>query len=147
MGLLDKIINFLKNQAIIAQKDNVLITAIHYILVEELNWKPKKVNFGSDKHEMEYVKLGSPLSELEIEAERVGDKLYLKFEGELKKGGALSNFLEFVFDIDLDREIKHHIVLNLSDFVTDDLEIKNEDELRRIIKSYIEKIEEIARTK
>lgn len=145
MGLWDRIKDFFKKQAIIAQKDNVLAMAIHYIITEELKWYPKKVHFGSDKHEMEYVKPNSPLNELEIKAERVGNKLYLKFEGELKRGGTLGSLLEMAFDIELDREIEHHIVLNLSDFVNDNLEIINENELRNIIKSYIEKIEEKAK--
>ena len=116
MGLLDKVADFLKKQMVTAQKDNVLVGAIHYIMVEELGWKPKKVHFGADEHEMEYTKLDSPLKELEIEAHRVGSKLYLTFEGELRKGGMLHDVLDALFDVDLN-EIKYHLSLDMHEFV------------------------------
>jgi hypothetical protein len=144
MGLLDKITDFLKRQMITAQKDNVLVGAIHCIVTEELGWKPKKVHFGADEHEMEYTKPDSPLKELEIEAKRVGGKLYLKFEGELKKGGMLHDILDALFDVELN-EIEYHLVLDMHEFVTDDLKIVNEDKLREVIKDYILKIEAKAR--
>jgi len=144
MGLFDKVMDFIKKQMVTAEKDNVLVTAIHYI-VQDLGWIPKKVKFSADEHEMEYVKPDSPLKELEIEAKRVGSKLYLEFEGELKKGGFLHELLDEFFDVELGKEVKYHLVLNLHEFVTDDLKLENEDKLREIIAEYIGKIEEKAR--
>jgi hypothetical protein len=69
----------------------------------------------------------------------------LEFEGELKKGGFLHELLDEFFDIELGKEVKYHLVLNLHEFVTDDLKLKNEDKLREIIAEYIGKIEEKAR--
>ena len=129
---------------ITAEKDNVLVTAIHHIM-QELGWTPKKIEFGADEHEMEYIKPDSPLKELEIEAKRIGSKLYLEFEGELKRGGMLHEILDTLFDIELGKEIKYHLVLNLHEFVTDDLKIINEDKLRDLIVEYIRKIEERAK--
>lgn len=145
MGLFDKVMDFINKQRIKAEKDNVLVSAINQIMQEDLGWRPKRLSFGVDKHELEYYKPDSPLSELDIEAERSGGKLYLKFEGELKFGGALGDLLEDLFDVDLEKEIKYHIVLNLSDFVNDNLELINEEELRRILVSYVASIEERAK--
>jgi hypothetical protein len=137
--------DFIKKQMVTGEKDNVLVGAILYIMTEELGWIPKNVKFGDDDHEIEYVKPDSPLKELEIEAKRIGSKLYLEFEGELKKGGMLHEILDAFFDIELGKEIRYHLVLNLHDFVTDDLKLINEDRLREIIKDYVEKLEEKAR--
>ncbi|RLI85496.1 MAG: hypothetical protein DRO98_06850 [Archaeoglobales archaeon] len=144
MGLFDKVMDFIRKQMVTAEKDNVLVTAINYI-VQDFGWTPKKIKFGADEHEMEYVKPDSPLKELEIEAKRVGSKLYLEFEGELKRGGFLHELLDEFFDIELGKEVKYHLVLNLHEFVTDDLKLRNEDKLREIIADYIDKIEEKAR--
>ena len=143
MGLFDKVMDFLKKQMVTAEKDNVLVVAIHHI-VTELGWTPKEIKFGADEHKMEYVKPDSPLKELEIEAKRIGGKLYLEFEGELKKGGMLHEILDEIFDIDVG-EVKHRLVLDLHEFVTDDLRIINEDRLREVVESYIRKIEEKAK--
>ena len=145
MGLFDKVMDFIKKQMVTAEKDNVLVGAIHYIMTEELRWIPKNVKFGTDEHEMEYIKPDSPLKELEIEARRVGSRLYLEFEGELKKGGMLHEILDAFFDIEMGNEIKYHLVLNLHDFVTDDLRIINEDRLKEIIEDYVDKLEMKAR--
>lgn len=141
MGFFDLVKNFIKSQITKAEKDNVLVSAIHVIMTENLGWRPKKVQFGFDTHEMEYTKADSPLTELDIKAERVGNKLYLTFEGELKRGGALGLLLEKVFDVDLEKEVKYHLALDLSEFVNDSLEVINEQKLIDILTSYINKIE------
>ena len=144
MGLFDKVMDFIRKRMITAEKDNVLVSAIHYI-IQELGWTPKKIRFGADEHELEYVKLDSPLKELEIEAKRVGSKLYIEFEGELKRGGMLHEILDTFFDVELGKEVRYHLVLDLHDFVTDDLKLKNEEKLRRILAKHIRKLEEKAR--
>ena len=130
MELLEKILSFIKNQNATAEKDNVLITAIHY-MIEDLGWTAKKVKFGADEHELEYVNPNSPLKDLEIEAKRIGKTLYLKFEGE-------------IFDNLLNKadEVEYHISLNLDEFVTDDLKLINDDRLKKIIRDYIKMLEE-----
>ncbi|MCS7203240.1 MAG: hypothetical protein NZ809_02145 [Thermodesulfovibrio sp.] len=135
--LLEKVKTFLKEQSIKAEKDNVLVAAIHEIMVEDLGWKPKKIGFGSDSHELEYTKATSPFHELEIKATRFGEKLYLEFEGEVKKGGAFGEVFESIFDIDLDKEYKLKTELNLSDYVTDELEVINEERLSQLLKNFI----------
>jgi hypothetical protein len=130
MELLEKILSFIKNQNTTAEKDNVLITAIHY-MIEDIGWTAKKVKFGADEHELEYINPKSPLKDLEIEAKRIGKTLYLKFEGE-------------IFDNLLNKadEVEYHISLNLDEFVTNDLRLINEDRLKRIIREYVKMLEE-----
>ena len=129
MELLEKILSFIKNQNATAEKDNVLITAIHY-MIEDLGWTAKKVRFGADEHELEYINPNSPLKELEIEARRIGKTLYLKFDGEI--------FNDLLNKAD---EVEYHISLNLGEFVTDDLKLINDDKLKRIIRDYIMMLE------
>ena len=130
MELLEKILSFIKNQDVTAEKDNVLITAIHYI-IEDLGWTAKKVKFGADEHELKYINPKSPLKDLEIEAIRIETTLYLKFVGE-------------VFDNLLNKtdEVEYHLSLNLDEFVTNDLKLINDDRLKKIIKDYIKMLEE-----
>lgn len=141
MKLFEKVRSFVKKELTRAQKDNVLVTAIHHIMVDELGWVSKKIAFGIDIHEMEYRKPGSLLKELEIEANRIRSKLYIKFEGEKK--GAFYDIMDEIFDVDAG-EIKYHLVLDMDEFVDDGLNLINEDELVRIVSDYIHKIEDRA---
>jgi len=143
MKLFEKVKSFVKKELTRAQKDNVLVTAIHHIMVDELGWVSKKIAFGIDTHEMEYRtrKQGSILKELEIEANRIGGKLYIKFEGEKK--GAFYDIMDDFFDADVG-EIKYHLVLDMNEFVDDGLNLINEDKLVRIVCDYIHKIEDRA---
>ncbi|AEH44219.1 hypothetical protein Thein_0336 [Thermodesulfatator indicus DSM 15286] len=43
MGLFDGLLDFIRNYAVKAQKDDVLFTAIHRILTEELGWESKNL--------------------------------------------------------------------------------------------------------
>lgn len=141
MKLFEKVRSSVKKELTRAQKDNVLVTAIHHIMVDELGWVSKKIAFGIDIHEMEYRKPGSLLKELEIEANRIRSKLYIKFEGEKK--GAFSDIMDEIFDVDAG-EIKYHLVLDMDEFVDDGLNLINVDELVRIVSDYIHKIEDRA---
>ncbi|HID26342.1 MAG TPA: hypothetical protein EYP22_00610 [Methanosarcinales archaeon] len=141
MGLLDKVMKYIEKTMKTAEKDNILIVAIHEIVQEE-GWIPTKTYFGADEHEMEYKKSGSPLKKLEIEAERVGNSLKIEFEGKKHKSSGISGLIEDALDLD-EKELHAH--LDLHRYVTDDMQIINESELREFVKSHIELLERHAR--
>jgi hypothetical protein len=141
MKLFEKVKGFVKSEMIKAQKDNVLVTAIHQIMVDELGWVSRKIEFGTDRHEMEYRKPGSQLKELEIEANRIRSRLYIKFEGE--KRGTFNDIMDGIFDVDAG-EIRYHLVLDIDKFVDEGLNLINEDELVRIVSDHVHRIEDRA---
>jgi len=140
MGLLDKVKEFIQKQITLSKKDDVLFLAVHQILTEDLGWQVKSFKMEGDAHEASYWHPQSPIHELEVEAERRGDKFVLKLEAETLHGEAVEDLLEsFGFDIDLDEEIK--VVFDLDRFVTDDLQLINEEELRIHLISFIRELE------
>jgi len=141
MGIFDKIKKFIEKQYTLSQKDDVLFSAIHYILTEDLGWIPEKFKMEGDEHEAEYYNPSSPIGKLEIEAKRIGGKFFLELEAETFKGEFMEDLLErFVgFEVDFDKKLK--VYWDLDHFVDDSLNLINEEELKYKLEDLISKLE------
>ncbi|OAG27746.1 hypothetical protein [Thermodesulfatator autotrophicus] len=141
MGIFDGLLDFIRSYAVKAQKDDVLFAAIHRILTEELGWQSKSFTMKGDEHEASYTNPQSPIHELEIEAKRIGNQFILRLEAETLHREKMEDFLEGILGIefDLDEEIKVRFPLDY--YVTDTLDLKNENELEEKLINLIRELE------
>ncbi|MDO9516982.1 MAG: hypothetical protein Q7J10_02925 [Methanosarcinaceae archaeon] len=118
-------------------KDKFLIVSIHQ-MVEESGWKGIETNFGVESHHMIYVKRDSPLDKIEVKAHVMGNHLDVTFLGVAPKKGLLDK----VFDFNIQEVPK---TFEFAKYVTDDINILNEQRLRNTIAVVIKELEESAK--
>ena len=109
MSLTNKLTDFFNKSEARKDKDNVLIVSIFFI-TQEHGWISSQKDFGEDDHFVEYKKPGGIV--LTTRGARKGGKFDLVFEAQ---GRA---------------KVKDSIVLDMDEFVTEDLQVINEDLLR-----------------
>ena len=109
MSLTGKISDFFNKSEARKDKDNVLIVSI-FFLTQEHGWISTQRDFGVDDHFVEYKKSGG--WRLTTKGVRKGPKFDLQFEA-----------------IGM-RKVKDRLVLDMDEFVTEDLKVINEELLR-----------------
>ncbi|TGC09665.1 hypothetical protein [Methanolobus halotolerans] len=118
-----------------SSKDKYLIVALHQ-LMEEYGWRGIEKHFGFVKHHIIYVKPDSLLDKIELKANVLGNHMDVDFLGESPKKGLLDR----VFDFNV-RVVRKSF--EISKYVSDDMRILHEQNLRNIIVIVIKQLEEI----
>ncbi len=117
-------------------KDKFLAVALHQI-IEENGWKGIEKHF-SVNYQMIYVKSGSSLEKIEVKAHKLGNHLEVKFLGVTPKKNLLDKFFDFNV-----REIPKSFDLNK--YVSDDMQVVDEQQLRNIVGVVIRELENVAK--
>ncbi len=119
-----------------SSKDKYLVVALHQ-LMEEYGWRGIEKHFGFVKHHVIYVKPGSPLDKIELKANVLGNHMDVDFLGVTPQKGLLDK----VFDFNV-RVVRKSFEINK--YVTNDMKITNEQDLRNNIVVVIRRLEEVA---
>ncbi len=119
-----------------SSKDKYLVVALHQ-LMEEYGWRGIEKHFGFVKHHIIYVKPGSPLDKIELKANVLGNHMDVDFLGVTPQKGLLDK----VFDFNV-RVVRKS--LEIEKYVSNDMKIKNEQDLRNSIVVVIRQLEEVA---
>jgi hypothetical protein len=120
MSLTNSISDFFSKSETRKDKDNVLIVSI-FFLTQEQGWLSTKKDFGVDDHFVEYQKPGG--LKLITKGVRKGKKFDLLFEAHGRT------------------KIKDRLVLDMDEFVTEDLKVINEDLLRVKLGSLLQSLD------
>ena len=120
MSLAGKISDFFSKSETRKDKDNVLIVSI-FFLTQEHGWLSTKRNFGVDDHYIEYQKPGGLI--LTTKGVRKGPKFDLVFQAVGRN------------------KVKDRMVLDMDQFVTEDLKVINEDLLRVKLGSLLQSLD------
>ncbi len=115
-------------------KDRYLAVAIHQVM-GEYGWKGIEKHFGAD-YKIIYIKSDSPLEKIELRAHKLGNHLDVKFLGFTPKKGLMDRMFDFNV-----REIPKEFPLN--NYISDDMELMNEQRLRNILGVVIRELEDI----
>ncbi len=119
-----------------SSKDKYLVVALHQ-LMEEYGWRGIEKQFGFVKHHIIYIKPGSPLDKIELKANVLGNHMDVDFLGVTPQKGLLDK----VFDFNV-RVVRKSF--EISKYVSNDLKITNEQDLRNNIIVVIRQLEEVA---
>ncbi|MDK2825568.1 MAG: hypothetical protein PWQ44_744 [Methanolobus sp.] len=119
-----------------SSKDKYLVVALHQ-LMEEYGWRGIEKHFGFVKHHIIYIKPGSPLDKIELKANVLGNHMDVDFLGVTPQKGLLDK----VFDFNV-RVVRKSF--EISKYVSNDLKITNEQDLRNNIIVVIKQLEEVA---
>ncbi|WMW25896.1 hypothetical protein RE474_04040 [Methanolobus sediminis] len=119
-----------------SSKDKYLVVALHE-LVEEYGWRGIEKHFGSVKHHIIYIKPGSPLDKIELKANVLGNHMDVDFLGVTPQKGLLDK----VFDFNV-RVVRKSF--EISKYVSNDMKITNEQDLRNTVVVVIKQLEEVA---
>ncbi|WP_407355577.1 hypothetical protein [Methanolobus sp. WCC5] len=120
-----------------SSKDKYLVVALHQ-LMEEYGWRGIEKHFGSVKHHIIYVKQGSPLDKIELKANVLGNHMDVDFLGITPQKGLLDK----VFDFNV-RVVRKSF--EIDKFVSDDMKITSEQNLRNTIVIVIKSLEDVAK--
>lgn len=119
-----------------SSKDKYLVVALHQ-LMEEYGWRGIEKHFGFVKHHIIYVKPGSALDKIELKANVLGNHMDVDFLGITPQKGLLDK----VFDFNV-RVVRKSF--EIDKYVSGDMKIRNEQDLRNIIVVVIKQLEEVA---
>lgn len=119
-----------------SSKDKYLVVAIHQIM-EEYGWRGIEKQFGVVKHHIIYVKPGSPLQKIELKSNIVGNHMDVDFLGMTPEKGLMDK----VFDFNV-RVVRK--TFEIDKYVTNDLKVTNEQNLRNTIIVAIKQLEDVA---
>ena len=120
MNLTGKLSDFFSKSETRKDKDNVLIVSI-FFLTQEHGWFSTKKEFGVDDHYVEYQKPGGLT--LITKGVRKGPKFDLSFQATGRT------------------KVKDRMVLDMDQFVTEDLKVINEDLLRVKLGSLLQSLD------
>jgi hypothetical protein len=112
-----------------SSKDKYLVVAIHQMM-EEYGWKGMK-------HHIIYIKPDSPLEKIELKSNILGNHMDVDFLGVTPKKGILDK----VFDFNV-RVVRK--TFEIDKYVTNDLKITNEQNLRNTVIVVIKELEAVA---
>ncbi len=118
-----------------SSKDKYLIVALHQ-LMEEYGCKGIEKHFGSVKHHVIYTKPDSSLDKIELKANVSGHHMDVDFLGYTPE----KSLLDKVFDFNV-RVIRKSF--EIDKYVSNDLKIMNEQNLRNTIIIVIKNLEEV----
>ncbi|MDK2833031.1 MAG: hypothetical protein PWR29_163 [Methanolobus sp.] len=122
-----------------SSKDRYLIVALHQ-LMEEYGWRGIEKHFASSRHTIIYVKPGSPLDKIELRANVLGNHMDVDFYGYTPKKGLMDKF--FDFNVRVVRKS-----FEISAYVSDEMKITSEQNLRNAIGIVLKELEEVAQAK
>lgn len=122
-----------------SSKDRYLIVALHQ-LMEEYGWRGIEKHFTSGRHTIIYVKPDSPLDKIELRANVLGNHMDVDFYGFTPKKGLMDKF--FDFNVRVVRKS-----FDASTYVSDEMRIINDQNLRNAIIIVIKELEEVAQKK
>jgi hypothetical protein len=122
-----------------SSKDKYLVVAIHQMM-EEYGWRGIEKQFGVVKHHIIYVKQDSPLEKIEIKSNILGNHMDVDFLGVTPE----KSILDKVFDFNV-RVVRK--TFEIDKYVTNDLKITNEQNLRNTVIVAIKELEDIASKK
>ncbi|SFM86116.1 hypothetical protein [Methanolobus profundi] len=119
-----------------SSKDKYLVVALHQ-LMEEYGWRGIEKHFGFVKHHIIYVKPGSSLDKIELKANVLGNHMDVDFLGITPQKGLLDK----VFDFNV-RVVRKSF--EIDKYVSKDMKITNEQDLRNNIIVVVRQLEEVA---
>jgi hypothetical protein len=122
-----------------SSKDKYLVVAIHQMM-EEYGWRGIEKQFGVVKHHIIYVKPDSPLEKIELKSNILGNHMDVDFLGVTPK----KSILDKVFDFNV-RVVRK--TFEIDKYVTNDLKITNEQNLRNTVIVAIKELEDIGSKK
>ncbi|WP_292461588.1 hypothetical protein [Methanolobus sp.] len=122
-----------------SSKDRYLIVALHQ-LMEEYGWRGIEKHFASSKHTIIYIKPDSSLDKIELRANVLGNHMDVDFLGFTPEKGLLDK----VFDFNV-RVVRKSF--ETSTYVSDEMKITNEQNLRNTVIIVLKQLEEAAEKK
>ncbi len=122
-----------------SSKDRYLIVALHQ-LMEEYGWRGIEKHFESGRHTIIYVKPDSPLDKIELKANVLGNHMDVDFYGFTPQKGLMDRF--FDFNVRVVRKS-----FEISKYVSDEMKILNDQNLRNTIIIVLKGLEEVAQNK
>jgi hypothetical protein len=120
MSLTNNISDFFSKSEARKDKDNVLIVSI-FFLTQEQGWVSTSRDFGVDDHIVEYTKIGG--LKMTTKGSRKGKKFDLVFEAVGTK------------------KVMDRLVLDMDEFVSEELKLINEDLLRVKVTSLLNSLD------
>ncbi len=122
-----------------SSKDRYLIVALHQ-LMEEYGWRGIEKRFTSVRHTIIYIKPDSNLDKIELKANILGNRMDVDFYGSTPQKGILDKY--FDFNVRVVRK-----TFELDAYVSDDLKITNEQNLRNAIGIVLKELEDVVQKK
>lgn len=119
-----------------SSKDKYIMVAIHQ-LMEEYGWRDIEKQFGVIHSHFIFIKPDSFLDKIEVNSNLLGNHIDVDFLGVTPKKGILDK----VFDFNI-RVVRRQY--DVSEYVADDYQIKNESNLRNSVLLAIKQLEEFA---
>jgi len=122
-----------------SSKDRYLIVALHQ-LMEESGWRGIEKHFASGRHTIIYIKPDSILDKIELKAFILGNHMDVDFLGFTPQ----KSLLDKVFDFNV-RVVRKSF--EISKYVSEEMKIINEQNLRNTVIIVIKQLEEAAEKK